>query len=397
MTTAIRNASSPNSIQCCRQFSSATQGCFKASDLVIQRIEQPKAHQDTKDLVFGQSFTDHMFLVEHVEGQGWGQPVIKPFGNISMHPAAQALHYGVCCFEGMKGYLGKDGKARLFRPDMNMARMKRSTTRLRLADYDADELLECLKQLLRIDKDWLPHQEGYSMYIRPFAFSSAHTLGISKPSRSTIAIVMSPVGPYFPTGLKPISLFIDEHNVRAWPGGVGNNKVGTNYAPTIGPQSDAADTYGTSQVLYSFPQGSQPDDALVSECGAMNLMFFLQKADGITRELVTPPLDGTILPGVTRDSVLQLTRGWGEFEVSERQLSIKEIKQAAKDGRLLEMFGCGTACIIQPVTTLIRANGEEYTVPFDLTRTDTLTQRLTRALTDIHFANVPHEWSVAID
>ncbi|DBB04285.1 TPA: hypothetical protein ACH3X1_012782 [Trebouxia sp. C0004] len=283
------------------------------------------------------------------------------------------------------------------RPDMNMARMKRSMKRLRLADYDADELLECLKQLLRIDKDWLPHQEGYSMYIRPFAFSSAHTLGISKPSRSTIAIVMSPVGPYFPTGLKPISLFIDEHNVRAWPGGVGNNKVGTNYAPTIGPQSDAADTYGTSQVLYSFPQGTQPDDALVSECGAMNLMFFLQKADGNIRELVTPPLDGTILPGVTRDSVLQLTRGWGEFEVSERQLSIKELKQAAKHGRLLEMFGCGTACIIQPVTTLVRANGEEYTVPFDLTRTDTLTQRLTRALTDIHFANVPHEWSIAVE
>ncbi|KAL3141817.1 hypothetical protein ABBQ32_004491 [Trebouxia sp. C0010 RCD-2024] len=208
---------------------------------------------------------------------------------------------------------------------------------------------------------------------------------------------MSPVGPYFPSGLQPISLYLDERNVRAWPGGVGNNKVGTNYAPTIGPQMDASEQHGTSQVLYSFPQGSDPDDALVSECGSMNLMFLLQKGDCEDRELVTPPLDGTILPGITRDSILQLCKEWGEFSVSERQLSIKEIKQASRDGRLLEMFGCGTACIIQPVTTLVRANGEEFTVPFDLTRTDTLTQRLTRALTDIHFANVPHEWSVAVD
>ncbi|KAL3141818.1 hypothetical protein ABBQ32_004492 [Trebouxia sp. C0010 RCD-2024] len=171
--------------QTCRKgrLSTYADGSFKASGLLIQRVEQPKAHQETQDLVFGASFTDHMFMVEHIDGQGWGQPVIKPFGNLSVHPAAQALHYGVCCFEGMKAYLGKDGKARLFRPDMNMARMRRSTSRLRLADYDANELLKCLKELLRLDKAWLPHQEGYSMYIRPFAFSSAHTLGISKPGR----------------------------------------------------------------------------------------------------------------------------------------------------------------------------------------------------------------------
>ncbi|EIE23563.1 branched-chain amino acid aminotransferase II [Coccomyxa subellipsoidea C-169] len=349
------------------------------------------------ELKFGQVFTDHLFIVEHAEGAGWGRPQIRPFSQgITVHPAAQVLHYGMCCFEGMKAYLGVDGRGRLFRPDLNMQRMYRSSRRLMLADYDPGELLECLKELLRVDHQWLPEREGYSLYVRPFMFSSAHTLGVGRPTRSTIAITLSPVGPYFATGLTPIQLFLSEEHVRAWPGGVGDCKVGSNYAPTILPQAEAQRKHGTPQVLYTLPSidGSDPESAVISESGAMNCFFLLDKADGSGLELTTPPLDGTILPGVTRDSILALARAWNDIEVAERYLTIREIKQASEEGRLREIFGCGTACIVQPVNALIRANGDVIAAPFDASSTSSMTARMTHALTDIQ---VPSDWSVPFD
>ncbi|EFN57110.1 hypothetical protein CHLNCDRAFT_57448 [Chlorella variabilis] len=372
---------------------------FRARDLLIERspVQQPPINLE--DLKFGTVFTDHMFHVEHVVGQGWGRPAVKPFGLLQVHPAAQVLHYGLCCFEGMKAYAGVDGRTRLFRPELNMARLRRSARRLQLADFDPQELLACLKQLLMVDRSWLPEREGYSIYVRPFIFSSASALGVAKPARSTISILLSPVGPYFPTGLKPISLFVDELNRRAWPGGVGDCKVGGNYAPTIQPQVEAAQRYGTSQVLYTFRESHEhPDHGEFEECGAMNMFFYMEQRDG-RRVLATPALTGTILPGVTRDSVLQLASGWGECEVQERPITIAEVRQASEEGRLLEIFGSGTACIVQPVGSLIRANGEVYRTRFspDDDPAGSLSSRLQRALLDIQYGRVEHPWGVALD
>ncbi|KAK9823971.1 hypothetical protein WJX72_006714 [[Myrmecia] bisecta] len=373
---------------------------FKSADLVVQETKSPKTMPPLEDLKFGTTFTDHMLTVDFVEGEGWGKPTIKPFGFLSMHPAAQVLHYGMGCFEGMKAYRGPDGRGRLFRPDMNMARFAKSAQRLHLANFDSQELFTCLKELLKLEKRWLPDKEGYSIYIRPFAFSSTHTLGVAAPSRTTLGVILSPVGPYFRSGLTPVDMFIDEKHIRAWPGGMGEHKVGGNYAPTISPMVYAATEHGCSQVIYSFPQGSDPDNALISESGAMNVMFLLEKPSMRPvkdRELVTAPLDGTILPGVTRDSVLELTRGWGEFEVNERPLTLGELKLAHDEGRLLEMIGCGTACIIQPIASVKRGNGDVYETVQRWGDVNTLTTRLTKQLTDIQFGHTDSEWSVPFE
>ena len=348
-------------------------------------------------------------LAEHAEGQGWSAPVVRPFGYIPMHPAAQVLHYGMTCFEGMKAYRGQDGTPLLFRPEMNMARLARSADRLQLATFDQDELLECIKSLVRVDASWLPAKTGHSLYIRPFVFSSANILGVAKTIATTISVVMSPVGPYFPSGLRPMSLFIEENATRAWPGGAGQYKVGGNYAPSIQPQVQAAASHGVQQVLYTFlPDrgstnstilGSIPDsdEAEFEECGAMNIFFLLEKTSG-GLELVTPGLDrGTILPGITRDSILALTREWAEFEVSERPISIGEVKQAAKQGRLKEIFSCGTACIVQPIDALLRANGERVEpLVKDPTTSGALAPRLQKTLLDIQYGRVEHPWSVRV-
>lgn len=345
-------------------------------------------------------------LAEHTEGQGWTVPLVRPFGYIPMHPAAQVLHYGMTCFEGMKAYRGQDGTPLLFRPEMNMARLARSARRLQLASFDPEELLECIKALVKVDASWLPDKEGHSLYIRPFIFSSAHVLGVAKTIATTMSIVMSPVGPYFPSGLKPISLFVEENATRAWPGGAGQYKVGGNYAPSIQPQVQAAAAHGAQQVLYTFlpERGTEEgtalaDEAEFEECGAMNIFFLLEKANGGGLELVTPGLErGTILPGITRDSILELTREWAEFEVSERPISIQEVREAAAQGRLREIFSCGTACIVQPIDALMRANGERVeplvkhpSVP------GALAPRLQRALMDIQYGRVDHPWSVRIN
>jgi branched-chain amino acid aminotransferase len=353
-----------------------------------------------------------------------------------MHPAAQVLHYGMTCFEGMKAYKGADGLPRLFRPELNMARLARSARRLQLAPFDPQELLECIKSLIKVDSGWVPSKEGHSLYLRPFLFSSAHVLGVAKATRTTLSIIMSPVGPYFPSGMRPISLFVEERATRAWPGGVGQFKIGGNYAPTIQPQVQASASHGAQQVVYTFnnsneTNGMNGDDAVFEECGAMNIFFLIEKSEASKRhqdnfldaeinhgtttttsnkersgaknkryELVTPTLDrGTILPGITRDSIVSLARDWDEFEVSERQITIREIRQAAAEGRLIEVFGSGTACIVQPVGALVRGNGEMWQPNVsDPEDPRALAPRLQRALMDIQYGRVPsHPWSVVVD
>ena len=380
---------------------------FYARDIEYQLIpptkQQPTLPSTKKDVKFGTVFTDHMLVAEHIEGEGWTPPLIRPFGYLQLHPAAQVLHYGMTCFEGMKVYKGiNDGRPRLFRPDMNMARLSRSSRRLHLAPWDPQELLECIKALIKVDEKWLPTQKGHSLYIRPFLFSSAHVLGVAKATRTTMSVVLSPVGPYFPSGMQPISLFVEERATRAWPGGVGEFKVGGNYAPTIQPQVAAAASHGAHQVVYTFNNSvlSDPDDAVFEECGAMNIFFLLEKKGAKGQfELITPGLEqGTILPGVTRDSILALARQWGEFEVSERPLTVREVRSAAADGRLREIFGSGTACIVQPVASLVRSTGEVWTpVVTDPEAPGALAPRLQEALMEIQYGHVDHPWSVPIE
>uniref|UniRef100_A0A383W5S4 branched-chain-amino-acid transaminase n=1 Tax=Tetradesmus obliquus TaxID=3088 RepID=A0A383W5S4_TETOB len=405
-------------LRCCaaavvRSLSSQAAQSFRAKDLEVQ--VQKAAHvQLPEELPFGKVFTDHMLLADHTAEHGWGKPRIVPFGPLQLHPAAQVLHYGSCCFEGMKAYLGQDGRGRLFRPDMNFARLRRSAKRIMLADFDTEELQECVKALLRLDRAWLPDRPGHSMYIRPFMFSTDGALGVSPSKATALSVILSPVGPYFKSGVAAVRLFLDTSNVRAWPGGVGQFKIGGNYAPTVTPQAAAKQRHDCSQVVYALPQGPDPADALISECGAMNMMFVFKrfKAAGAAAqqgspelEVVTPPLDGTILPGVTRDSIIQLLKQRPDVLVSERPLTVRELLSAHASGLLLEVFGCGTACVVQPVSCVVTEDGTELALPpagaaaagGGPDASVSVAEWARQRLSDIQYGRVQHPWSVPFE
>ncbi|KAH8947437.1 hypothetical protein BDL97_11G041200 [Sphagnum fallax] len=388
---------------------------IRYADLIVKRSDhlQEKPSLDPLGLKFGALYTDHMLQVSWKEGSGWTAPSIDPVAPMTLHPCAQVLHYGSCCFEGMKAYKDKDQHLRLFRPDMNMDRLSRSAACLTLPEFDKVELLECIKELVRVERDWVPAKEGFSLYIRPTIIGTHPFLGLSPTREAMLFVVLSPVGPYFPGGLKPIKLFVETEVVRAYPGGVGDKKVGGNYAPTMLPQLRSTQR-GCSQALYVLQDG-HPGGGIVGESGAMNI-FFLFQQEGMM-ELVTPPLNGLILPGVTRDTILTIARDFGNMKVSERLLRFGEIEHAAKTGRLLEVFGTGTACAVQPVTGLLKNDNTEITIPFDseaaahwlaklpgmaLAQPGTdepfsLCGRLTRILLDYQYGNVESPWSVPID
>lgn len=366
---------------------------------MIERTQKPGVLPPLEELRFGTTFSDHMFSIEHLRGQGWSTPRIHPLEFLRLHPAAQVLHYGMCCFEGMKAYAGSDGRIRMFRPMENMRRLSRSSSRLALAAPPPEEMLRCIQELLRVDDAWVPRRDGFSIYIRPFVYSSSDALGVSRPDKTAVNVVLSPVGPYFPSGMRPVSLFVDEVNRRAWPGGVGDAKVGGNYAPTIAPQVEALRKYGTAQVAYTFNMpGRDAEEAQLEEVGAMNLMILIQPREpGSRPQLCTPPLGGTILPGITRDSVLALARGWQEdVEVQERAITLRELSEACAEKRLLEVFGCGTACVIQPVQEMVRASGEKYVPLTDASKPGSLSGKLYKTLLDIQYGRLESEWSVPI-
>jgi branched-chain amino acid aminotransferase len=333
-----------------------------------------------------------MLEVDWDVATGWHNPKIIPYGNFSLSPAATALHYGIECFEGMKGYKDKAGTIRLFRPDKNMERLNHSMTRLGMPSIAGnDAFLQCIKQLLKVDESWIPDKEGYSIYLRPTAIGTSPFLGVHASEQIKLYVILSPVGPYYKSGFVPIKLFADTHNVRAWPGGVGNAKVGGNYGPTIEPSKKAA-SLGCSQVLWLFGADHQ-----ITEVGAMNI-FFLLKKKGCAQgklELVTAPLTrGDILPGVTRNSILALAREWGEFEVNERWLTMGEVAAAEKEGRLVEAFGAGTAVVISPVRSIIYED-KEIKVPTG-DAAGPVASRLWKTLYDIQYGKVAHPWSVVV-
>lgn len=290
-----------------------------------------------------------MLTIEWTKTDGWLAPQIIPYQNLSLDPATCVFHYAFECFEGMKAYRDAQGRIRLFRPDKNMARFNRSAARIALPTFSGPALTELISRLVKLDERFIPSQRGYSLYLRPTLIGTQKTLGVGPPGSALLFVIACPVGPYYPTGFKAVSLEATDYAVRAWPGGVGDKKLGANYAPCIVPQLQAA-SRGHQQNLWLFGE-----EEYVTEVGTMNMFVVLRDKETGRKELVTAPLDGTILDGVTRDSVLALARerlvpeGW---LVSERKYTMPELWQASQEGRLVEAFGAGTAAVVSPIRTI---------------------------------------------
>lgn len=294
--------------------------------------------------------------LEWTASDGWLPPRITPYQNLSLDPATCVLHYAFEAFEGMKAYKDRNGNIRLFRPDKNMARMNKSAARIALPTFDGEAVIDLLKRFVKMEQRFIPDKKGFSLYIRPNIIGTQRTLGVGPPGSAMLYVIASPVGPYYPTGFKAVSLEATDYAVRAWPGGVGASKLGANYAPCIVPQMQAA-TRGFHQNLWLFadidPETGRVED-FVTEVGTMNLFAAIINKDG-QKELMTAPLDGTILEGVVRDSVLALARerlvpeGW---KVSERKFPMRELVEAADEGRMIEVFGSGTAATVSPVRAI---------------------------------------------
>ena len=308
-------------------------------DIKIERTTNPK-EKPTGKLGFGKVFTDHMFIMNYTNGKGWHDPRIVPYQDLTLSPAAMVFHYGQEMFEGLKAYKGIHGETLLFRPDMNGKRTNDTNDRLCIPQIPVEDFVQAVKAIVKVDEDWIPTEPGTSLYIRPFIIATEPFLGVDVSDTFLFMIILSPSGAYYESGLEPVGIWIEDDYVRAVRGGMGFAKTGGNYAASLAAQVKAHDD-GHSQVLWL----DGVERKYIEEVGAMNIFF---KIDG---KIVTPMLNGSILPGITRNSVLQLCRDWG-MEVEERRISVDELLQAQKDGKLEECFGTGTAAVISPVGKL---------------------------------------------
>lgn len=340
-------------------------------------------------LPFGKVFTDHMLEIEWSKQQGFSTPRIVPYHKLQLDPSVPALHYGVQCFEGMKAYKDAQGKVRLFRPELNMKRFHDSCTRLALPDLDEEGMLQSIAKFVRLEEAWVPDVDGCSLYLRPTCIGTTEYLGVAAPSHALIYCIACPVGPYFADGFAPVKVLAETTYKRAFKGGTGDSKVGGNYAPGLLPQQ-LSSKKGYSQVLWLG------EDDAVTEVGAMNLFVFWTTPQG-KKQLITAPLDGTILPGVTRNSILELARKWGEFDVSESVYTMREVQAAVKEGRVIEVFGAGTAAVVAPVNG-IGYMDQNLEIPCGPDgKAGALTRRLFDSLSDIHYGR-SHEanWSMIV-
>ena len=307
----------------------------------FEKTTTPKAKPaDANNLGFGKIFTDHMFVMNYEEGKGWFDPRIVPFEKISLSPAAMVYHYGQEMFEGLKAYKGDDGKVRLFRPEMNAKRANESNKRLCIPEIPVEDFVQAVSELVKVEQDWIPTAPGTSLYIRPFVIATDEFLGVAPSKTYLFMVIVSPSGAYYSSGLAPVGIWIEDEYVRAVKGGIGFAKTGGNYAASLAAQVKAHDD-GYSQVLWL----DGVERKYIEEVGAMNIFF---KING---KIVTPMLNGSILPGVTRNSVINLCKHWG-MEVEERKISVDELLEAQKNGTLEEVFGTGTAAVISPVGKL---------------------------------------------
>ncbi len=341
-------------------------------EIKIEKAKTLKQKPDFSKLGFGKYFTDHMFMMEYTEGEGWQNPRIVPFAPIPIHPASTVLHYGAEIFEGMKAYKTADGY-QMFRPLENIRRMNDSAERLCLPALPEEFTLKALTELINLDYSWIPDQEGTSLYIRPFMYGNDETLGVHAVHHATFVIILSPVGAYYAEGLNPVKISIESEDVRAVRGGTGYAKCGGNYAASMRAGKRAA-AKGFSQVLWL----DGVERKYIEEVGAMNVMF---KING---EIITPMLTGSVLPGITRKSCLEILKEWG-YKVSERLISVDELISAAENGTLEEAWGTGTAAVISPIGHLVYKD-VDHVVAGD--KIGELAQRLYDELTGIQWGKV---------
>ncbi len=342
-------------------------------EIKITKAEVLKEKPDSATLGFGKKFTDHMFMMDWNSEKGWYNARIVPFGDIPLHPASTVLHYGSEIFEGLKAYRRKDGKVQLFRPIENIRRMNRSAERLCLPEIPEDLAMEVLTKFVELEQDWTPSEEGTSLYLRPFMFGNDESLGVHAVHNATYVIIASPVGSYYAEGINPVKIMIEDEDVRAVRGGTGYAKCGGNYAASNRAGERAA-KLGYAQVLWL----DGVERKYIEEVGAMNVMF------KIGDEIVTPMLSGSILPGITRMSCLEVLRKEG-YNVSERLLSVDELAEALKNGNLKEAWGCGTAAVISPIGELCY-KGEKFAI--NNGEIGTLTQHLYDTLTGIQWGKI---------
>ncbi len=335
------------------------------------------------DLGFGQIFTDHMFVADFQEEKGWYDPRIEPYGPLEMDPAAAVLHYAQAVFEGLKAFRGVDGKVRLFRPQKNIDRLNNSARRMCIPPLDPDLALQSIVSLVGVEREWVPRTIGTSLYIRPTIVANEPFLGV-RPAKSYVYfVILSPVGAYYPGGMAPVKIRVEEKYVRAVEGGLGSAKTGANYAASLMAAEEAKHA-GYTQVL--FLDGVHRK--YIDEVGTMNIMV------KIGDEVITPPVGGTVLAGVTRDSALTLMRTWG-LKVSERPLTIDEVVAAHKSGALREVWGTGTAAVISPVGELAYKN-EKMVIHGG--RIGELTQKLYDAIVGIQYGTAPDpdRWTLEV-
>ena len=342
-------------------------------EIKIIKTTNPKVKPESSTLGFGKFFTDHMFIMDYSQEKGWHDARIVPFGRLDIHPASTVLHYGSEIFEGLKAYRKKDGNVQLFRPLENIKRMNRSAERMCLPQIPEDIALEALTKFIEVEKSWVPKDVGTSLYIRPFMFGNDETLGVHAVKNAKFIIITSPVGSYYKEGLNPVKIMIESQDVRAVRGGTGEAKCGGNYAAS-NRAGERAEKLGYSQVLWL----DGVERKYIEEVGAMNVMF---KING---EIVTPMLSGSILPGITRKSIIELLTLKG-YKVSERLLSVDELSLALENGTLEEAWGCGTAAVVSPIGELCY-KGKKYII--NEGKIGEITQYLYDTITGIQWGNV---------
>ena len=342
-------------------------------EIKIVKNENKSVLPNEASLGFGKVFTDHMFIMDYEMGKGWHNARIVPFGYLSIHPASTVLHYGSEIFEGLKAYRTENGEIRLFRPMENIRRMNASANRMCLPEIDENDFLQALTTFVELEKDFVPHSFGTSLYLRPYMFGNDETLGVHTVHRATFMIIASPSGSYYAEGINPVKIMIENEDVRAVKGGTGAVKCGGNYAASNRAGEKAAQK-GYSQVLWLDGIHRK----YIEEVGAMNVMF---KIDG---EIVTPELTGSILPGITRKSCIEVLKRMG-YKVSERLISIDELIEALKNGKLEEAWGCGTAAVVSPIGRFYY-DGSEYDV--NNGKIGEVTQKLYDTLTGIQWGKV---------
>lgn len=349
----------------------------------IQLTNEPKEKPSFSNLQFGKIYTDHMFMMDYNEDQGWHDAKIVPYQPITLDPAATIFHYGQTIFEGLKAYVSGDGNVFLFRPEENIKRLNRSSSRMCIPEVDEELALEALKKLVEIDKGWIPNLDGTSLYIRPFIISTEPNLDVAPSSQYRFMIILSPVGAFYKEGMNPVKIAVEEEYVRAVRGGTGNAKTAGNYAGAMLVQKKRG-AEGYSQVLWLDGK----EKKYIEEVGSMNVFF---KMNG---EVVTPELSGSILEGITRKSVVELLNSWG-VPVKERKISIDEVIEAHEKGQLEEAFGSGTAAVISPIGEL-SYKGKSYTLNGG--STGELSQKVYDTMTGIQTGKIddPFGWRVKI-